>query len=199
MANSHKFHRRVVVGLRPSQSRLKPSHSTGFLNYCTVMCVSLAPAGGHEASAPPAVRRDLRLPRPRRFAGLREYRHLCHACTHTPSRHLCHSCTRVSRSRCPDRGSCGMMLGSPRCDSVRSRRASVRGSPLTIGTDASQPRPRRSPCTDRFAGRDRGPGRPADLPACLPVAKPVHTRMPAGSEDPAGRPAVRSPPEEPCV
>ena len=89
---------------------------------------------------------------------------MCHACTQTPSRHLCHSCTRVSRPRCPDRGSCVMMLGSPRCDSVRSRRASVRGCPLTIGTDASQPRPWRSPSAHGMSG---GTEDPAGRPACL--------------------------------
>jgi hypothetical protein len=129
------------------------------------------PDGGHEASAPPAVR--CACPRPRRFAYLREYRHLCHACTHTPSRHLCHSCTIVYRPRCPDRGSCGMMLGSPRCDSVRSRRASVRGSLLTIGTDASQPRPRRSPCTHGPVCREGARTRPA----CLPLPRPYGHRQ----------------------
>ena len=91
--------------------------------------------------------------RQRRIADLREY------CTQTPSRHLCHSCTRISRARCPDRGSCGI-LGS-RCDSVRSCRASVRVSPLNIGSDTSQPRPRGCSCTHGLVCREGpGPGRP---------------------------------------
>ena len=146
----------VVVGLRSPQSRLKPPPSTDFFNhllYC-YKCI-LTPWEStklrnhpHDCSPPLSVNRI------RRIADWREYRHLCHACTQTPSRLICHSCTRVSRAASV-RGSCGM-LGS-RCGSVRSRRASVRGSPLAIGTDTAQPRPRCCPCTHRPVCRE-GPG-----------------------------------------
>jgi hypothetical protein len=142
----------VLEGLPPSQSRLKPSFSTDIFNHLLYCCKSISsPEREHEASAPPAttaVRRSLPATA---IADCRE------SCTQTPSCHWCHSCTRVSKARFPDRGSCGM-LGS-RYDSVRRRRASVRGSPLNIGSDTSQPR-----ClgrgvarahTARYAGRDR--------------------------------------------
>ena len=45
----------VVVGLRPSQSRLKPSHSTDFFNHILYWYNSIPlPEGEHEESALPA-------------------------------------------------------------------------------------------------------------------------------------------------
>jgi hypothetical protein len=88
------------------------------------------------------------------------------SCSQTPSRNLCHSCTRVSKARCPDRGNFGM-LGS-RCDSVRSRRASVRGSPLNVGSDTSQPRPRVCSCTHDLVCREEPGTRPAPAATVMP-------------------------------
>ena len=67
------------------------------------------------------------------------------------------------------RGSCGM-LGS-HSDSVRRRRASVRGSPLTKGTDTAQPRPQFCSCTHGPVCLE-GPGtRPASAATIRPLAE----------------------------
>ena len=116
----------VVVGLRRSQSRLIPSPSTDFFNHIRYCYKTNPPPSGSTMRRQHPSRLQFTAPCLLRPIRERRITDLTESCTQTPSSCLCHSCTRVSRARCPDRGSC-RMLGS-RYDSVRIRRACMRRS-----------------------------------------------------------------------